>query len=404
VSSALRIALFADSYYEANGVARTCAALEAYAARRDLPLMLVHAGPSAAVIRTGSVTRVELRRARLTSCALEHDLAFDFTLVRHARRVRRELHRFAPDVVHFTGPSDVGQLGVWLARRSRMPMVGSWHTNLHEYASRRLRLEGLPESWGAKVRDLVEQQTLRWSLRFYRLPQVVLAPNEDLRRMLAPAGRPTFLMSRGVDTVAFTPQRRKRTDGAVNIGYVGRLSPEKSVRVLADLEQAFRDRGVTGVRFTIVGEGCERPWLADRMRRAAFTGVLRGDALADAYANMDLFVFPSETETVGNVVLEAMASGVPVIAMASGGPRFVVGDSPAVLLARSAGELIDTAGTLVRDSVRRRTMAAAARAWALEHSWDQIFDNVYRAYAVAASLVDRTQPEAVPESLAPTLE
>jgi glycosyltransferase involved in cell wall biosynthesis len=98
-----------------------------------------------------------------------------------------------------------------------------------------------------------------------------------------------------------------------------------------------------------------------------------------------------------------MASGVPVVAMARGGPKFVAAGSDGARLALDEGELIDAAHALVRDPARRRVMASAARAWALDHSWDQIFDGVYRAYAVAASLVQRS-PEVVPESLASMVE
>ena len=119
----------------------------------------------------------------------------------------------------------------------------------------------------------------------------------------------------------------------MNIGHVGRLSPEKSVRQLQAIQTALAADGLTNVRFTVVGDGRERPWLREHLRRAELTGVLRGDALAIAYANMDLFVFPSETETVGNVVLEAMASGVPVVAMAHGGPKFIADPGRSAILA-----------------------------------------------------------------------
>ncbi len=122
------------------------------------------------------------------------------------------------------------------------------------------------------------------------------------------------------------------------------------------------------------------------MRRAEFTGVLRGDALASAYANMDLFAFPSETETVGNVVLEAMASGVPVVAMARGGHRFITHAGRSALIARDADEFVAHALDLTGDATRRAVMSAHARVDARARSWEAVFDGVYRAYARASSL------------------
>ena len=157
----------------------------------------------------------------------------------------------------------------------------------------------------------VEQQALRLLLLFYKIPRVVLAPNRELAELLeSGTGKPTFLMSRGVNTDVFTPARRRGANAIVNIGYVGRLSAEKNVRLLQAVESELDAEGLD-VRFTIVGDGSEREWLRQNMLRAEFTGVLRGDALADAYAQMDIFAFPSETDTVGNVVLEAMASACP---------------------------------------------------------------------------------------------
>jgi glycosyltransferase involved in cell wall biosynthesis len=395
MSGPIRVALFSDSHYETNGVARTAGALEAYASRRRMPLLSIHAGPVTRLVQEDGITRLELERCRATSFGLEHDLHFDLAMWRHLRRVAHALRSFHPDVLHFTGPSDIGQIGAYLGHRLSIPMVGSWHTNLHEYASRRLRLTWMREATRTRVRAWAERESLKWCLRFYHLPRVVLAPNRDLLKLLEiGTGKPAFLMSRGVDVEMFSPTKRSRTDAVVNIGYVGRLSPEKSVRLLAQIEQALVADGCTSIRFTIVGEGKEREWLRRHLDRATFAGVLRGETLAAAYANMDLFAFPSETETFGNVVLEAMASGVPVVAMARGGPKFLAGPGPSLALAHSHVEFVDTVRRLARDAAQRKVMGAAARARALQMSWDRIFDAVYRAYAEAVLIAHR--PTTIP--------
>jgi phosphatidylinositol alpha 1,6-mannosyltransferase len=379
-----RVAFFTDSYYEANGVARTSAALESYAAQHRLPMLLVHGGRTTRVTRTGAIVRLELERSVATSFALEHDLRFDVALWRHCGRVSRALDEFKPDVLHFTGPSDIGQLGAWLGYRHRIPMVGSWHTNLHEYAARRLSKRLRHPRLLRRVEDLV----LSVTLLFYKIPRVVLAPNSDWEVLLHHRTRkPTAVMTRGIDTTAFGPDRRTKSSDEVNVGYVGRLSTEKNVARLPELEHALIDAGID-YRFTIVGNGTDAGWLRERMKRAEFTGVLRGDALAAAYANMDVFAFPSETETVGNVVLEAMASGVPVVAMSRGGHRFITEAGRSALIADTNEQFISLTLGLARDRAQRHALGAGAREHARERSWNAVFDGVYRSYAEAIALAD----------------
>ncbi len=137
-------------------------------------------------------------------------------------------------------------------------------------------------------------------------------------------GKPCHPMYRGVDTELFDPRRRDRTGDGFVIGFVGRLSVEKNISDLVEAEQYLIRSGLTNFRFLIVGQGDERAWLESSMQYVDFTGVLRGEDLARAYANMDVLAFPSQTDTYGNVVLEALASGVPAVVTNGGGPRFIV--------------------------------------------------------------------------------
>jgi len=137
--------------------------------------------------------------------------------------------------------------------------------------------------------------------------------------------------------------------------------------------------GQTNFRFLIVGHGTDAEWLRDHMPRAQLPGVLRGEALAEAYANMDLFVFPSHTDTFGNVVLEAFASGVPAIVTPHGGPASIVRDGVTGRIAPDAGFASAVAGILA-DPAKLAEMGSAARAHALTASWDSVFEGVCQAY------------------------
>ena len=130
-----------------------------------------------------------------------------------------------------------------------------------------------------------------------------------------------FSDARGVDADHYSPAKRDPGERPFTIGYVGRLSVEKNVRFLADIEKALIAAGKTNFRFLIVGSGGEQEWLHTNVRHAEMQGILKGEELARAYANMDVFAFPSRTDTFGNVILEALASGVPAVVTADGGPE-----------------------------------------------------------------------------------
>lgn len=383
MSTAPRVAFFTDSFLEINGVARTSQQLVGFAKDRALPMLCVHAGPATrAIPSTGEVTRVELERGRL-SWGLERDLRFDLRLWRHARFVRAEVEAFRPDVIHLTGPSDVGQLGAYLAHAMGIPLVASWHTNVHDFAEARLRalLRWAPAGPAQRLSAAAGRHSLTLVLDFYRMARVLLAPNDELADLLRRAtNRPVRLMARGVDTRLFTPRRRTRTGGDFVIGYVGRLSPEKSVRQLAALESILVGRGTPPFRFVIVGDGSERASLAGRMTRADFPGVLTGDALATAYANFDVFVFPSDTDTYGNVIQEAFASGVPVIVTGSGGPRYLVQEGVNGFIRPDVIGQADAIREVMQHPERAVAMCVAARGSVRDVTWSRVFERVYDAY------------------------
>lgn len=161
---------------------------------------------------------------------------------------------------------------------------------------------------------------------------------------------------------------------------VGRITPEKSVRFLRDLEIGLRATGVPPFRFLIIGDGSEREWLAANLEAADVPGIQRGEELAQAYADMDVFTFPSRTDTFGNVVLEAFASGVPAVVTDAGGPKFIVREGVTGFVARDDSDFIEHTGRLLQDSSLRSEMAAAARRQACGESWDSVFETVYEGY------------------------
>ena len=379
-----RVAFFPDSFHEVNGVALTSRQFEGFARRHHLPFLCVRAGDRAqAVSEEGSVWTLELPRGFL-SFALEKDLRFDPAFLRHVPLIGDVLERFQPELIHITGPSEVGMLGAGLAHHLEVPLAASWHTNVHEYLVRRsdflLRL--LPERQSAATAKKIEDLALATAAFFYSGARVLFAPNAELcARLTELTGRPCHLMSRGVDAELFNPSKRpSQTEdhGVAVLGFVGRLSVEKNIALLVDIEQEL-DRRRGKFKFLIVGHGSQETWLRERMHRAEFTGVLRGEELARAYAAMDLFVFPSHTDTFGNAVLEAQASGVPAIVTPDGGPRTIVRDGETGRVVND-DQFASAIAAILADPAQHAAMRLAARAHAEKASWDAVFEGVYAGY------------------------
>jgi glycosyltransferase involved in cell wall biosynthesis len=405
-----RVAYFPDSFHEVNGVAHTSRHFESFARRRDLPFLCVRAGDRAqAVMEEGNVWTLELPRGFL-SFVLEKDLRLDPVFFRHIPLINEVLQRFQPDLIHITGPSEIGILGAGLAHHLHVPLAASWHTNVHEYAARRAEwfLRLLPKQQSAATGQAIEDLALATAARFYSIAKILFAPNPDLCALLERStGRPCHLMPRGVDAELFHPAKRAcdRDDRERILGFVGRLSIEKNVGLLVKIQEELDRRGVKDFRFLIVGHGGDEAWLRERLPQAEYTGVLRGEALATAYANMDLFVFPSHTDTFGNVVLEALASGVPAMVTPDGGPRTIVRDGETGRIVPD-DQFVEAIAGLLDDPGRLGQMRSAARAYALTASWDSVFEGIYADYetilpcgASAKRVREFRSLEGVPEGL-----
>lgn len=377
-----RVALLCETFHEINGVALTARQFVAYAKRQNLPLLTIHGGKQPGIYTEGSIRRIELRRSWL-SVGIERDLEFDFAFFRHRKRVLSELLAFQPDLIHITSPGELGELGLYLSRKLHIPLVASWHTNFHQFVAQRLQklISFLPAGISRPTVQWTQHQGLRVLLGFYRFAAVTLAPTPDqvlwLRNQL---GKPSFLMPRGVDPEQFHPKYRTAQDGILRLGFVGRVTPEKSVRLFHTIEQALEQSGLKSFRIVIVGAGSEVLWLKRHLKHGEFTGVLRGDELVRAYANMDLFVFPSKTDTYGNVIQEAAASGVPAVVTSEGGPQHLVLARETGFVATDDSEFVARVVELAHDRELRMRLGVAARARMEGNSWDSAFEKTYLAY------------------------
>ncbi len=294
-----------------------------------------------------------------------------------------DLEVFDPDVVHVGGPVALGAWGLSAARRLGIPAVALYQTDFPRFA-RHYRVgaaEGL--AW-------------RWLRRIHSLAEVTLAPSSaaawDLRRNGVPR---VDIWGRGVDADRFTPaqrddalHRRLAPAGQVLVGYVGRQAPEKDVTLLTAL------RSVPGVRLVVVGDGPDRHRLAARLPDAVFTGYKGGSELARLFATLDVFVHTGAHETFCQTIQEALASGVPVVAPAVGGPLDLVRHDHNGLLYRPGDRaaLRRAVTDLVLDPDRRDRLAAAARPGVVRRTWPALTAELVAHYRRAIdSHADRSQ-------------
>ncbi len=397
-----RIAFCTDTFDEANGVATVSRAFAAYAKRYKLPFLIVRPGPKSRTFMDGSMTVVEVAKSAFC-IPLDMGLRFDLLVYRQADWLRQQLNAFHPDIVHITGPGDIGMICARLSHTLRVPkppLVAAWHTNVHQYA--RMRADGLltllPKAVSEAVGAKIESVSFQLAARFYKTARLILAPNQDiLDRLTRQTGKPGRIMLHGVDADLFTPRIKPSSDNVVTLGYAGRLTAEKNVRFLVDIADELPPELTNRVRFHIVGDGSQRQWLERRLPASTqFDGVLRGEDLARAYGRMDVFLFPSLSDTFGLVMLEAMASGVPVVSFKVRGPKSVVDEGVNGYAASSSAEFVAGVARLVADVELRQQMSSEARASAVRQSWDAVFASVYESYGTLRTQAGEVHPTLVP--------
>ena len=375
---AVHVAHFTDTFYEVNGVALTLQqqVTAARAAGRDYTLVTCGAGDQSAppnIVHFKPVAAYSLPEYPEQQLFIPPLLEMlDFCYERSVTQI------------HSATPGPVGLAALAIAHMLKVPISGTYHTQLPQYAQ---QLTG---------DDAIQDLTWKYTLWYYDQMDRIYAPSESTRRELVDRGiRPEKVRCypRGIDTHRFHPGKRNGffkdrydIDATVKLLYVGRVSREKNLPLLAEAFAVLAGRR-TNVHLVVVGDGPYLPVLRRRLEGmpSTFTGYLDGEDLAMAYAAGDIFVFPSATDTFGNVVLEAQASGLPVIVSDRGGPvenvqpgrtgLVVPADDPAALLA-AMQQLVDDAA-LRRQMGRRARIAVEGRSFdsAFLDTW-QMFENL----------------------------
>lgn len=365
----MRVALVTETFPpEVNGVAMTLGRLADGLRQRGHQLHLVR--PRQQRGEQPALT-ADLRELLVDSLPLPRYPGLRIGLPAHGA-LRKAWREQRPDIVHVATEGPLGWSALTVARRLDLPVSSSFHTNFDAYSSH----YGI--GW---LRGGIE----RYLRRFHNRSQVTLVPTQQIARRLASADfRNLQVMARGVDTQLFNPRRRstalRRQWGAdaatLVVAMVGRLAAEKNLMLAVAAFDALH-RTYPNSRLLFVGDGPQKSALAARHPEYIFAGMRHGEDLAAHYASADIFLLPSLTETYGNVTLEAMASGLGVVAFASAAALELIDDGRNGLLAPPGDEqsFIHAAIALAVDSglLARLRLRAPARVARLD--WDTIHDS-----------------------------
>jgi phosphatidylinositol alpha 1,6-mannosyltransferase len=369
---ALRVALFSGNYdYTRDGAAQSLQRLVGYLLRQGAAVRIY--SPTVeepAFPRNGEVVHIP-------SVAVPGRSEYRVPVMLPAR-ARRDLRRFAPNIIHVASPDIVGHRAVSLARRLDLPVVASVHT----------RFETYPRYYGLGFLEPLVVAGLR---RFYRRCDAIFAPSGSMARLLRQQrmNHNVGIWTRGIDDEIFNPGRRdlawRRSLGIADdepvIGFVGRLVMEKALDVFADSIKCLAARNVRH-RVLVVGDGPARAWLEAKLPDAVFTGFRQGRELGRAVASLDMLFNPSVTETFGNVTLEAMAAGLPVVAAIATGSESLVADGRTGRLVppQAIEAFAEALAFYCGDEGARREAGRAGWQASRRYGWDEVNASLAKAY------------------------
>lgn len=413
----MRVAILTETFLpQVNGVVRTVEKIIKYLEKNRHEVLLITIGDGEECYSSTQVVRVpgipfglykelnlvkpedELFAKFLDNEFMQLPIAALQSLIPSSNKVVEEaLYKFQPDIIHLVTPVTLGAVGHYYIEKMKLPSLATFHTDIAAYA---------PRYQIPYVENIINVVTKM----IYSKADRVLAPSPSSKAQLESIGIENVgVFGRGVDHKLFNPSKADKkkleayglSSNRLTILYAGRLAEEKSLEKLVESFKHLLIKYPEDIQLLIIGEGPSRIDLEAALAGAsnyAFTGLKTGEELAALYASADIFAFPSVTETFGQVVLEAMASGLPVLGFDSPGVRDLIEQAVSGFLADPKVDYLDTVNplsfiynleALIKDAAWRKKLGDRAFAIAQQRSWDAILAELVSEYEILINAANK---------------
>ncbi len=368
----MKIAIFTDTYApQVNGVTKTLNRLKNYMDENGIAYKLFFPAEGSPNETKETISFYSVKFLLYPECKIALPT---YGEVKHA------LDSFQPDIIHIVTPFSVGLMGLKYARDNNIPLVSSYHTNFVEYF----------KYYGLQFLEGICWKYFNW---FHSFCQINFCPSMDTLAKLKGKGIGNLkIWDRGIEADQFTPDNYSQEIRSQYVKpdeklllYVGRIAAEKELDMLLKSAEILNEKGYT-YKLLMVGEGPQLEELrAKNIPNVIFAGYKFGRELQEIYASSDIFVFPSSTETYGNVILEAMASGLPVVATLQGGVKenLINGVNGLAFNVGSEMDMAKKIEHLLNNGALRQNLAHKARAHAMEKGWQRVFERLFNDYQTA---------------------
>lgn len=380
----MKIAVFSDTFDQINGVAITYKELVKYAEKNNIQLDVFTQGEKDSVETFGTARVFRFKPA--LPVKFYSELYFDPILPN--KKMLRKVKNGNYDIIHSSALGSLGINAIIIAKRLGIPIAAEYNTDVPKYILPRVQktFKFLPGFMHKIISFPMEAILRKYIKTYYRKCDLVLTVSEYNKEQLEKLiHKEVAIFSRGVDITNFNPSKRKpdfkKQYQSVLALYVGRISVEKNIQILINI---FKDRD--DLRLILVGDGPYREEMQKRLPSAVFTGpVYDREKLAQIYSSCDFFLFPSETETFGQVITEALSSGLPVVVSDKGASHEQVTHGEDGFIYNNESELREQINFLTFNEPGRRKMGEKARASVLRHSWDSVFNRLMCQYQMLLS-------------------